>query len=388
MPGANSMGGAGQRAGADLRLGSVTKQFGSFVAVDDLSLTIPAGSFFALLGPSGCGKTTTLRMVAGLEEPTSGTIQLGDRDVTATKPHQREVNTVFQNYALFPHMDIFENVAFGLRRRKVKDVRAKVEEALDLVELRHLARRKPAQLSGGQQQRIALARAVVNQPSVLLLDEPLGALDLKLRRQMQVELKRIQTEVGLTFVHVTHDQEEAMTMADTIAVMNAGRIEQLGSPTELYESPATTFVANFLGQSNLLPGRVGGRSGPDLLVDVFGRRLAVPAARNRCAGDDLLVGVRPEKIRLLSGPEDAIDGQNRLDGGVVVDASFTGVSTQYLVRMPWDAELTVFTQNLAVGGVLPVGTPVSLAWDPAHTFALEGDASAGAQLEDALAGVG
>jgi spermidine/putrescine transport system ATP-binding protein len=179
-----------------------------------------------------------------------------------------------------------------------------------------------------------------------------------------------------------------MTMADTIAVMNAGRIEQLGSPTELYESPATTFVANFLGQSNLLPGRVGGRSGPDLLVDVFGRRLAVPAARNRCAGDDLLVGVRPEKIRLLTDPGDAVEGQNRLDGGVVVDASFTGVSTQYLVRMPWDAELTVFTQNLAVGGVLPVGTPVSLAWDPAHTFALEGDASAGAELEDALAGVG
>ena len=377
-----------QRGGADLRLSSVTKRFGTFVAVDDLSLTIPAGSFFALLGPSGCGKTTTLRMVAGLEEPTTGTIHLGDRDVTATKPHQREVNTVFQNYALFPHMDVFENVAFGLRRRKVKDVAAKVEEALDLVELRHLARRKPAQLSGGQQQRIALARAVVNRPSVLLLDEPLGALDLKLRRQMQVELKRIQTEVGLTFVHVTHDQEEAMTMADTIAVMNAGRIEQLGSPTELYESPATTFVANFLGQSNLLPGRVGGRSGGDLLVDVRGRRVVVPAARNRCAGDDLLVGVRPEKIRLLTDSGDAVEGQNRLDGGVVVDASFTGVSTQYLVRMPWDAELTVFTQNLAVGGVLPVGSSVSLVWDPAHTFALEGDASAGAELEDALAGVG
>jgi spermidine/putrescine transport system ATP-binding protein len=380
--------GTEQRAGADLRLGSVTKRFGSFVAVDDLSLTIPAGSFFALLGPSGCGKTTTLRMVAGLEEPTTGTIHLGDRDVTASKPHQREVNTVFQNYALFPHMDVFENVAFGLRRRKVKDVAVKVEEALDLVELRHLARRKPAQLSGGQQQRIALARAVVNRPSVLLLDEPLGALDLKLRRQMQVELKRIQTEVGLTFVHVTHDQEEAMTMADTIAVMNAGRIEQLGSPTELYESPATTFVANFLGQSNLLPGRVGGRSGSDLLVDVRGRRVVVPTARNRCAGDDLLVGVRPEKIRLLTDPSDAVEGQNRLDGGVVVDASFTGVSTQYLVRMPWDAELTVFTQNLAVGGVLPVGSSVSLVWDPAHTFALEGDASAGAQFEDALAGVG
>jgi spermidine/putrescine transport system ATP-binding protein len=375
-------------AGADLRLTSVTKRFGGFVAVDDLTLTIPAGSFFALLGPSGCGKTTTLRMVAGLEEPSAGTIELGAKDVTTARPHQREVNTVFQNYALFPHMDVFENVAFGLRRRGVKDVQARVEEALDLVELRHLARRRPAQLSGGQQQRIALARAVVNRPSVLLLDEPLGALDLKLRRQMQVELKRIQTEVGLTFVHVTHDQEEAMTMADTIAVMNAGRIEQLGSPQELYESPTTTFVANFLGQSNLLAGRVGSRSGGDLVVEVRGRRLVVPAARSQAGGSELLVGVRPEKIRLVTDAADAVEGQNRLDGGVVVDASFTGVSTQYLVRLPWEQELTVFTQNLAVGGVLPVGTPVSLAWDPSHTFALDGDAAAGAEPEDALAGVG
>jgi spermidine/putrescine transport system ATP-binding protein len=376
------------QAGADLRLSSVTKRFGDFVAVDDLDLTIPAGSFFALLGPSGCGKTTTLRMVAGLEEPTLGTIHLGNRDVTATRPHQREVNTVFQNYALFPHMDVFENVAFGLRRRKVKDVTERVHEALDLVELRNLARRRPGQLSGGQQQRIALARAVVNRPSVLLLDEPLGALDLKLRRQMQVELKRIQTEVGLTFVHVTHDQEEAMTMADTIAVMNAGRIEQLGSPLDLYESPHTTFVANFLGQSNLLEGSVQGRSGDDVLVQVHGRRLVVPASRNRSATAGLLVGVRPEKVGLLPEGHPAPEGHNVLEGGVVVDASFCGVSTQYLVRMPWGQQLSVFTQNLAVGGVLPVGTPVTLAWDPAHTFGLEGDAAAGAEVEDALAGVG
>ncbi|HKG52415.1 MAG TPA: ABC transporter ATP-binding protein [Actinomycetales bacterium] len=374
--------------GADLRLSSVTKRFGDFVAVDDLDLTIPAGSFFALLGPSGCGKTTTLRMVAGLEEPTQGRIHLGDRDVTTTKPHQREVNTVFQTYALFPHMDVFENVAFGLRRRKVKDVTAKVDEALNLVELGHLARRRPAQLSGGQQQRIALARAVVNRPSVLLLDEPLGALDLKLRRQMQVELKRIQTEVGLTFVHVTHDQEEAMTMADTIAVMNAGRIEQLGSPLDLYESPHTTFVANFLGQSNLLEGSVQGRSGDDVLVHVHGRRLVVPGHRNRSTTAGLLVGVRPEKVGLVPQGRAVPEGQNLLDGGVVVDASFCGVSTQYLVRMPWGQQLSVFTQNLAVGGVLPVGTAVSLAWEPAHTFALAGDAAAGAEVEDALAGVG
>jgi len=374
-------------AGADLRLVDVTKKFGDFVAVDDLSLTIPAGSFFALLGPSGCGKTTTLRMVAGLEEPTSGTIYLGDRDVTYAKPYQREVNTVFQNYALFPHLDIFENVAFGLRRRKVKDVDAQVNAALELVELGHLARRKPGQLSGGQQQRIALARAVVNRPSVLLLDEPLGALDLKLRRQMQIELKRIQTEVGLTFVHVTHDQEEAMTMADTIAVMNAGRIEQLGSPGELYESPHTTFVANFLGQSNLITGVFTGRSGGDMEVEVAGRRLALPQSRNRSHGKQVLVGVRPEKIVLLGADEPVRQGLNRLAGGVVADASFSGVSTQYLVRMPWGQQLTVFTQNLGVGGVVPVGTPVTLAWEPAHTFALEGDAAAGSQVEDSRAGV-
>ena len=374
-------------AGADLRLVEVTKRFGDFVAVDDLSLTIPAGSFFALLGPSGCGKTTTLRMVAGLEEPTSGSLYLGDRDVTYAKPYQREVNTVFQNYALFPHLDIFENVAFGLRRRKVKEVKARVDEVLDLVELGHLARRKPGQLSGGQQQRIALARAVVNRPSVLLLDEPLGALDLKLRRGMQLELKRIQLEVGLTFVHVTHDQEEAMTMADTIAVMNAGRIEQLGSPTELYESPNTTFVANFLGQSNLIAGSVTGRSGDDVEIEVAGRRIAMSRGRNRAHADQLLIGVRPEKIALLTADQPVAGNLNRLDGGLVVDASFTGVSTQYLVQMPWGQQLTVFSQNLGIGAVVAPGTPVTLAWEPAHTFALEGDAAAGSQVEDALAGV-
>jgi spermidine/putrescine transport system ATP-binding protein len=240
----------------DLKLTRVTKSFGDFIAVDDLTLTIPEGSFFALLGPSGCGKTTTLRMIAGLEEPTAGSIYIGNTDITTKKPYQRPVNTVFQNYALFPHLSVYENVAFGLRRRGVKDIKSEVDKVLKLVELPHLADRKPTQLSGGQQQRIALARAIVNRPALLLLDEPLGALDLKLRRQMQIELKWIQTEVGLTFVHVTHDQEEAMTMADTIAVMNEGRIEQMGSPAELYESPRTAFVANFLGQSNLIRGAV------------------------------------------------------------------------------------------------------------------------------------
>ncbi len=375
-------------SGGDLRLQNVTKRFGTFVAVDDLTLTIPQGSFFALLGPSGCGKTTTLRMIAGLEEPTGGAIALGDLDVTYAKPYRRPVNTVFQNYALFPHIDVFENVAFGLRRRGEKDVKTKVEEALDLVELRHLARRKPSQLSGGQQQRIALARAVVNRPKVLLLDEPLGALDLKLRRQMQIELKRIQTEVGITFVHVTHDQEEAMTMADTVAVMNAGHIEQLGSPAELYESPRTTFVANFLGQSNLITGRRSSSSDDQVAADCHGNTIVVPVSRVTSTDTDMLVGVRPEKIHLLPGGTAAQPGRNLLPSGVVVDASFMGVSTQYLVRMPWGQDLTVFAQNLGVGGLYPVGSSVSLSWEPAHTFGLAGDAMAGVEIDDIPVGAG
>jgi len=376
------------RAAGDLRLDHVTKRFGAFVAVDDLVLTIPKGSFFALLGPSGCGKTTTLRMIAGLEEPTQGRVRLGEADVTHAKPYQRPVNTVFQNYALFPHLDVFENVAFGLRRRRVKDVQKKVEDALDLVELRHLARRKPSQLSGGQQQRIALARAVVNQPQVLLLDEPLGALDLKLRKQMQIELKRIQTEVGITFVHVTHDQEEAMTMADTVAVMNAGRIEQLGSPAELYESPRTTFVANFLGQSNMVAGRRVGAGNGDIVVECHGQRVMLPASRSGTEDSDLLIGVRPEKIQMCGSADAPSPGSNTLSGGVVSDASFTGVSTQYLVTMPWGQDLTVFVQNLGAGDRFPVGDRVTLAWHPAHTFGLAGDAEAGSKIDDVPVGAG
>jgi spermidine/putrescine transport system ATP-binding protein len=370
-------------AGEDLRLVGVTKRFGSFAAVDDLTLTIPQGSFFALLGPSGCGKTTTLRMVAGLEEPTAGSIHLGDLDITHAKAYRRPVNTVFQNYALFPHLDVFENVAFGLRRRGSKEVRREVEQALELVELPHLARRKPAQLSGGQQQRIALARAVVNRPKVLLLDEPLGALDLKLRRQMQIELKRIQTEVGITFVHVTHDQEEAMTMADTVAVMSAGRIEQLGDPAALYERPSTTFVANFLGQSNLYPARPAGSDGGRRVVDCAGQQLTVPADRLPDGVEaGLLVGVRPEKIQLRPAGGEGQAGENRLSGGIVVDASFTGVSTQYLVRLPWGQEAVVFAQNLGLGERFPSGTPVDLTWEVEHTFALAGDPAEGRSRED------
>jgi spermidine/putrescine transport system ATP-binding protein len=362
----------------DLRLVGITKRFGRFTAVDDLDLTVPQGSFFALLGPSGCGKTTTLRMVAGLEQPTQGQVLLGDRDVTGTKPYQRPVNTVFQSYALFPHLDVFENVAFGLRRRRKKEVKADVDAVLELVQLEHLAKSKPGLLSGGQQQRVALARAIVNRPSVLLLDEPLGALDLKLRRQMQVELKRIQTEVGLTFVHVTHDQEEAMTMADTIAVMNGGRIEQMGSPTELYERPCTTFAANFLGQSNLIQATVTGTAGDDLLIDVHGQRVTLPRQRSTVTDGRLWLGVRPEKLR-VAGPDDA---GNRLTG-IVTDASFIGVATYYLVRMPWGQELTVVQQNDGTPP-LPPGEPLTVTWLPDHGFGLDAtqDEHAGAEAID------
>jgi spermidine/putrescine transport system ATP-binding protein len=364
-----------------LRLAGLTKSFAAFTAVDDLDLDVPRGSFFALLGPSGCGKTTTLRMVAGLDSPTSGTITLAGQDITRSKPYQRPVNTVFQSYALFPHLDIFENVAFGLRRRKQRDVETQVADMLDLVELGSQARKRPAQLSGGQQQRVALARALINKPEVLLLDEPLGALDLKLRRSMQIELKRIQTEVGLTFIHVTHDQEEAMTMADTVAVMNKGLIEQMGAPAELYENPRSTFVANFLGQSNLIAGTITARASDVVTVDMHGITVSVPTGRTHTDGDAGWVGIRPEKV-LIGEPGEELDAPgNTIPGGVVTDVSFVGVSTQYLVRMPWGQELQVFQQNTGRVRMFRVGESVELSWRPEYAFVLDQsqDASAGAQ---------
>ena len=359
----------------DLELINLTKRFADFVAVDDLTLTIPAGSFFALLGPSGCGKTTTLRMVAGLEDPTEGQILLGGEDLTRLKAYQRPVNTVFQSYALFPHLDVFENVAFGLRRRGIKDVSTAVTQMLELVELGNLARRKPGQLSGGQQQRVAVARALINHPGVLLLDEPLGALDLKLRRQMQLELKRIQTEVGTSFVHVTHDQEEAMTMADTVAVMNKGRIEQMGAPVDIYDLPRTRFVATFLGQSNEVRGRVTGTADGDVLVEAAGSRFAMPANRTAVESGDILVGVRPEKLSISPQGTDFGVGMNSVTGKVT-DASFTGVSTQYLVVTPWGGEWMVFEQNRSLGATLRPGDDVVVHWSPEHTFGLAVDALA------------
>jgi spermidine/putrescine transport system ATP-binding protein len=376
-----------RQTGGDVRLSGISKTYGSFTAVHPLDLTVPQGSFFALLGASGCGKTTTLRMIAGLEEPTTGTVALGDQDVTHLPPYKRPVNTVFQSYALFPHLDVFENVAFGLRRRGVKGVKKQVEEMLDLVQLGEQARKKPHQLSGGQQQRVAVARALINHPRVLLLDEPLGALDLKLRRQMQLELKRIQTEVGITFVHVTHDQEEAMTMADTVAVMNGGRVEQLGAPADLYENPRTTFVANFLGTSNFIEAEVGSHSGDDLVLDACGDRLVLPRARcgaPTAVGGKVLAGVRPEKISLTHADDAGAvpGGRNRLTGKIA-EASFTGVSTQYVVDSPACPRFSVYVQNVDRDARLVPGAEVVAHWSPAHTFGLDAAQDAGAGAEEA-----
>lgn len=363
-------------AGADLELRGIRKTFPGFTALHDLDLVIPAGSFFALLGPSGCGKTTTLRIVAGLERPTAGSISIGGKDVTSVPPHKRPVNTVFQSYALFPHMTVHENVEFGLRRRKVTDASSRALDALKLVELDHVAGRKPSQLSGGQQQRVALARAVVNRPALLLLDEPLGALDLKLRRQMQTELKTIQDEVGITFLHVTHDQEEAMTMADTVAVMNHGRIEQMGPPQELYELPRTGFVASFLGQSNLIPATVESAAGGVLVARAASGTLRMPIERAVATSGPITVGVRPEKLMLAS--EAPTTDDNILGPGRITDLSFTGVSTQYTVEMPGIGPVGVFEQNMVFGSVFSVGSEVWARWRPEHTFGLDADAQAGA----------
>ncbi|QLE74224.1 ABC transporter ATP-binding protein [Streptomyces rectiverticillatus] len=362
-------------SGTDVRLTAISKSYGAFSAVHPLDLSVPAGSFFALLGASGCGKTTTLRMIAGLEQPTTGTVELAGQDVTALPPHKRPVNTVFQSYALFPHLDIYENVAFGLRRRGIKSVKKQVGDMLELVQLGDYARRKPHQLSGGQQQRVAVARALINHPQVLLLDEPLGALDLKLRRQMQLELKRIQTEVGITFIHVTHDQEEAMTMADTVAVMNAGRVEQLGAPADLYETPRTTFVANFLGTSNLITAEVLDASAETLVLRAADTKLALPRARCTTApraGGKLLVGIRPEKITLTHADDAGTipKGRNRVHGRITA-SSFIGVSTQYLVDSPVATSLSVYEQNIERDSRLAPGAEVVLHWNPGHSFGLD-----------------
>jgi len=362
----------------DVRLVQVSKVFGDVFAVDHVDLDVVDGEFFSLLGPSGCGKTTTLRMIGGFEQPTSGRIELQGEDVTWLPPYKRHVNTVFQNYALFPHLSIYENVAFGLRRAKAKnaEIKARVTEMLKLVELPGFESRKPTQISGGQAQRVALARALINRPAVLLLDEPLGALDLKLRKQMQIELKRIQREVGITFIYVTHDQEEAMTMSDRIAVMNGGHYEQLGDPEALYERLTTRFVAGFLGVSNLLGGECQGTSdglGVIQLGDGTVVRAPAAAVYGRTTVD---VGVRPEKIRLRKEGDETPIGHNHLDG-VVIDASYMGVSTSYIVETRGGARVMVYEQNIertTKEELWSRGDQVQLTWIPDHTFVVEAGA--------------
>jgi len=358
----------------DIRLDRVTKAFGETIAVDDLSLDIEEGEFFSMLGPSGCGKTTTLRMIGGFDDPTRGTIYLGGRDVTDLPPYRRDVNTVFQSYALFPHFNVFENVAFGLRRRKVdrSEIERRVKESLELVDLVGFDRRKPGQMSGGQQQRVALARALVNRPKVLLLDEPLGALDLKLRKQMQLELKRIQEEVGITFIYVTHDQEEAMTMSNRLAVMRHGKAEQIGPPEDVYENPQTEFVASFLGASNLLDGELKEqRNGTSTVLLTGGDAVNLPSERAPFgSGASVKVGVRPEKITIE--PEDdqtSAPGLNTVSG-LLRMSTYIGVSHQYKVEGPGGATLTVWVQNLGTNPAPHPGERVRLSWQPDHTFAV------------------
>jgi spermidine/putrescine transport system ATP-binding protein len=369
-PAAPSLAGSFERA--DVHLNDVVKIFARETAVDHINLTIKSGEFFSLLGPSGCGKSTTLAMIGGFEEPTYGSILLGGVDVSHLPAYRRDVNTVFQSYALFPHLSVFENVAFGLRRKGLKDaeVASRVREMLALVDLHGFEKRWPARLSGGQQQRVALARALVNRPKLLLLDEPLGALDLKLRRQMQLELKRIQSEIGITFLFVTHDQEEAMVMSDRLAVMAGGRIEQVGTPADVYDNPATEFVAAFLGISNLLSGVLDERGAEISWLRLEdGGRLQFQSSRLKTGAMALKAGVRPEKIVILAPNDPAAPEWNVIEGTVEV-ATYMGVNHQYNVRSNAGQVLSVYVQNLGLRD-FKAGDAVRLAWHRDHTFVIE-----------------
>ncbi len=373
---------AGERPSVELE--NVTKQFDDVIAVDDLSLDLRQGEFFTLLGPSGCGKTTTLRMIAGFEQPTEGRVLIDGADVVDLPAHKRPTNTVFQSYALFPHLSVAENVGFGLKRKKVQrdEIDRRVREELERVGLARQANRRPNQLSGGQQQRVALARALVNLPKVLLLDEPLGALDLKLRKGLQVQLKQIQREVGITFVYVTHDQEEALTMSDRIAVMNRGRVEQLDAPEDVYERPITTFVAGFIGVSNLMPaevvsangaGRVRLESGPELAAQVDGL----------AAGEHCQAVVRPEKLQIVAEGESAPDGMPSIEGQVE-SSLYLGTATQIVVRVAGEVPMTVLVPNAddAARQDLPGGgARVRLSWAPEHMHLVRESPQTGVEAE-------
>lgn len=350
----------------DVEIVNVTKQFGEAKAVDDLTLRVERGKFYSFLGPSGCGKTTTLRMIAGFEEPTSGEIRVADKPVAGLPPFQRPVNTVFQSYALFPHMTVAQNIAFGLEMKRTpqSDIKTRVKDALKMVRLPGIENRYPKQLSGGQQQRVALARALVNRPQVLLLDEPLGALDLKLRKEMQLELKTLQREVGITFIYVTHDQEEALTMSDYIAVMSAGKLLQLGVPTEIYERPNCRFVADFIGETNFLNGTLVGRDGSFATVDCGGFKVVAFDSQARATGTSVCVAVRPEKLNLQKEPAPA--SLNCIPARIE-NAVYVGTDTRYQVRLmlnskPGDLVLQVRQQNTNSLGDLQGGFNAESEW--------------------------
>ena len=354
-------GGSREGATPDLQLREVTKQFGEVVALAAVSLDIERGEFVTLLGPSGCGKTTTLRIVAGFEAQTAGSVSIRGERVDGVPPYRRNVNTVFQSYALFPHLSVFDNVAFGLRVKALPaaEIRRTVGQALEQVRLGGLDRRRPHELSGGQQQRVALARALVNQPAILLLDEPLGALDLKLRKEMQLELKRVHREVGITFIYVTHDQEEALTMSDRIAVMDAGRIVQLASPREIYEQPRTTFVANFVGVSNLLPGEIREHADRSAIIELDGGwRFGKTLRQRPPVGEKVLVAVRPEKVR-VAPPGRGLPGQ-------LEDFVYLGSRATLVVRLAGDRLVQVEDPTAQLGnGADRIGRPIAVEWDEA-----------------------
>ncbi|GAA3461820.1 spermidine/putrescine transport system ATP-binding protein [Saccharothrix longispora] len=363
-------------APVEVGLHGVTKRFSDQTAVNDVTLNVHEGEFFSVLGPSGCGKTTLLRMIAGFEHPTSGRIELDGVDMVGVPPHRRDVNTVFQSYALFPHMSVWDNVAYGVKRKGTRgpELKKVVGEHLELVRLGQYAKRRPAQLSGGQQQRVAIARALAAGPRLLLLDEPLGALDAVLRKELQIELMRIQREVGTTFLYVTHDQEEALVLSHRVAVMNAGRLEQVGYPEDVYERPATRFVAGFIGTSNILDATVSGVDGGWARLDAPGvTGLRVPLTRSVKHGQRVAATVRPEKVHLHDLDDEPPTGWCVLTG-TVRDVVYTGVSTQYVVDVPGGGELVAFVQNTrrTTDAGAP-GQPVRMAWDPDFTVLLESE---------------
>ena len=355
-----------------VKLEQVTKRFGDFVAVDSMTLDIGDGEFFSLLGPSGCGKTTTLRMVAGFEQPSEGQIYIMDQPVAGIPAYRRPVNTVFQNYALFPHMTVAKNIAFGLEMAKVPkaEITKRVHEALELVQMGKFHERKPAQLSGGQKQRIALARALVNRPRVLLLDEPLGALDLKLRKAMQLELKQIQSEVGITFIYVTHDQEEAITMSDRIAVMNNGVVEQVGGSREIYEYPANRFVADFIGETNFIEGKVSGL-GAHTTLESAGVSFSGRKNKNVVKGQSAMLAIRPEKIWLLAknGANASASERVSLDGRVT-EVIYIGTDTRYQVELLTGDKIVVRVQNLGQDLTFKRDDRVLVQWSADHAQVL------------------